>query len=174
MDWSVDLFKGRSLKMNEKITAVLKNIYSVLDVSAVYAAIFKRHNKHKWQEDESSHNHNREKLHPGRERGGGEKHRETLRWWSREGDRRNTHTHTHTHTRKHTRRSARRSTCTLTLWGRWYKGCTTYCCLAKKHFVNACIKASCTRMLESARIVRLEMSFSISFISFSDIHFSFL
>ena len=83
-----------SIKINEKITAALKNIYWILDVSAVYAAIFKRHNKHKWREDESSHNHIREKLHPGRERG--EKHRETLRWWSREGDRRDTHTHTHT------------------------------------------------------------------------------
>ena len=28
--------------MNEKITAALKNIYLILDVSAVYAAIFKR------------------------------------------------------------------------------------------------------------------------------------
>ena len=62
----------------------------------------------------------------------------------------------------------------LTVCRRWYKGCTTYCCLAKKHFVNACIKASCTWMLERARIVRLELSFSMSYISFSDIHFSFL
>ena len=40
--------------MNEKITAALKNIYLILDVSAVYAAIFKRYNKHKWRKDETS------------------------------------------------------------------------------------------------------------------------
>ena len=44
---SFDLFRDRSLKMIEKITAALKNIYLILDVSAVYAAIFKRYNNHK-------------------------------------------------------------------------------------------------------------------------------
>ena len=61
MDWSVDLFKGRSLKMNEKLTAALKNISLILDVSVVYAAIFERYKKHKGRKDESSHNHNHER-----------------------------------------------------------------------------------------------------------------
>ena len=70
--------------MNEKIIAALKDIYLILDVSAVYAPIFKRYNKHKWRKDESSHNHNHNRCYiQGRERRG-EKHRETLRWGSRE------------------------------------------------------------------------------------------
>ena len=80
MDWSVDLFKGRSVKMNEKLTAALKNIYSILDVSVVYAAIFKRYKKHKGRK--LTQPQPREELHAGereRERQR-EKYRETLRW----------------------------------------------------------------------------------------------
>ena len=46
------------LKQNEweDNSGVEEHVYLILDVSAVYAAIFKRYNKHKWRQDESSHN----------------------------------------------------------------------------------------------------------------------
>ena len=83
----------RFLNMNEKVTAALKNIfiYFILDVSAVYAAIFKGYNKHKWQNDENSHNHNSERCYiQGRKRRG-EKQRDTSMAIEKEIDETRTH-----------------------------------------------------------------------------------
>ena len=50
-----NLFKGRSLKMNEKITAAWINIFSVyFDVSADFAAIFKKYTAQVNEKDEFS------------------------------------------------------------------------------------------------------------------------
>ena len=82
------------MKMNERITAAMTSMFIYFDVSAVYAAIFKRHNKHKWREDESSHNHNREKSHT-QER---EKRRETERHFDRDREKEIEEIRTHVNT----------------------------------------------------------------------------